>query len=77
MFLQGKAPNEIHAILRETLGEDASSYATVKSLVAQYKRDNFSNCVATRSVRPKPVTTSVINYQIHELILEDRWPSFG
>ena len=31
-FLQGKTPKEIHAILRETLGEHAPSYATVKKL---------------------------------------------
>jgi len=30
-FLQGKALQEIHAILRETLGEHAPSYATVKN----------------------------------------------
>jgi len=30
-FLQGKAPKEIHAILTETLGEHAPSYATVKN----------------------------------------------
>ena len=28
-FLQGKAPKEIHVILRETLGEHAPLYATV------------------------------------------------
>ena len=28
-FLEGKAPKEIHAILTETLGEQAPSYATV------------------------------------------------
>jgi len=28
-FFQGKAPKEIHAILTETLGEHAPSYATV------------------------------------------------
>ena len=32
--LQGKAPKEIHAILTETLGERAPSYATVKNWVA-------------------------------------------
>ena len=32
-FLQGKAPKEIHAILTETLGEHAQSYATVKNWV--------------------------------------------
>ena len=47
-FLQGKVPNEIHAILRETLGEHASSYATVKNLVAQFKRGDFSTCDAPR-----------------------------
>jgi len=30
-FLQGKSPKEIHAILREILGEHAPSYATVKN----------------------------------------------
>ena len=32
---QGKAPKEIHAILKEILGEHASLYATVKKWVAQ------------------------------------------
>ena len=32
-FLQGKAPKEIYAILAETLGEHAPSYATVKNVV--------------------------------------------
>jgi len=31
-FLQGKAPKDIHAILTETLGENAPSYATIKNL---------------------------------------------
>ena len=30
-FLQGKAPKEIHAILTETLGEQAPSYALLFS----------------------------------------------
>jgi len=33
-FLQEKAPKEIHAILTETLGKHAPSYATVKNWVA-------------------------------------------
>jgi hypothetical protein len=32
--LQGKAPKEIHTILKETLGQYAPSYATVKVWVA-------------------------------------------
>ena len=71
-FLQGKAPKEIHAILKETLGEHAPSYATVKNWVAQFKRGDFSASVAPCSGRPKTVTTPVIIDQIHELILEDR-----
>ena len=42
VFLQNKAPKEIHAILTETLGEHAPSYAAVKNWVAQFKRGNFS-----------------------------------
>jgi len=41
-LLQGKALKEINAILTETLGEHAPSYATVKNWVAQFKRDDFS-----------------------------------
>jgi hypothetical protein len=33
---------EIHAILTETLGEHAPSYANVKNWVAQFKRGDFS-----------------------------------
>jgi hypothetical protein len=33
---------EIHAIPTRTLGEYASSYATVKNWVAQFKRGEFS-----------------------------------
>ena len=39
--LQGKAPKEIHAILKETFGAHAPSYATVKNWVAQFKRGDF------------------------------------
>jgi len=44
--LHGKAPEEIHAILTETLGEHAPAYATVKNWVAQFKRGDFSTCDA-------------------------------
>ena len=70
--LQGKAPKEIHAILIETLGENAPSYATFKNWVAQFKRGDFSTCDASHPGRPKTVTTPEIIDQIHELILEDR-----
>ena len=47
-FLQGKAPKEIQAIFTETLGEHAPSYTTLKNWVAQFKRGDFSTCVAPR-----------------------------
>ena len=34
LFLQGRALKETHAILTETLGEHAPSYATIKNWVA-------------------------------------------
>ena len=40
-FLQRKVPKEIHAILTEISGELASSYATIKNWVAQFKRGVF------------------------------------
>jgi hypothetical protein len=32
-FVQSKAPKEIHAILKETVGKYAPSYATIKNVV--------------------------------------------
>jgi len=69
--LLGKAPKEIHAIPKQTLGEHASSYATIKNWVAQFKRGDFSTCDAPHPGRPRTVTTPEIIDQIHELILED------
>ena len=70
-FLQGKVPKEIHAILKETLGEHAPSYATAKNWVAQFNCGDFSTCDASHPGQPKTVTTLVIIDQIHKLILED------
>jgi len=70
--LQGKAQKELHAILKETLGEHAPSYATVKNWVAQFKRGDFSTCDASRPGRPKTLTTPEIIDQIHELNMQDR-----
>jgi transposase len=75
--MQGKAPKEIHSILRETLGEYAPSYATVKNWVAQFKYGNFSTCDAPRPGRPKTVTTPDIIDQIQDLTSEDRQSDFG
>jgi len=71
-FLQDKVPKKIQAILTETLGEHAPSYATVKNWVAQFKRYDFSTRDAPRPRRPKTLTTPEIIDQIHDLILVDR-----
>ena len=64
-FLQGRAPKEIHAILRETLWEHAPSYVTFKNWVAQFKRDEFFTCDAPRPGRLKRVTTPEFFEHIH------------
>jgi hypothetical protein len=42
---------EIHVILTETLGEHAPPYATVKNLVAQFKRGDFSKFLVLVGLR--------------------------
>jgi len=69
---QGKASKEIHAFLTETLGEHASSYATIKNWMALFKCGDFSTCDVPCPGQTKTVTTLEINEQIHKLILEDR-----
>ena len=64
-FLQGKEPKEIHAILTESLREHAPSYATIKNWVTQFKRGDFSTCIAPCPGRPKTETTPEIIDQIH------------
>ena len=51
---------EIHAILTETLGEHAPSYAIIKTWVAQFKCGDFSTCDAPHPGQPETVTTSEI-----------------
>jgi len=51
-FLQGKVPKEIYAILKETLGEYAPSYATVTNWVAQFKCGDFSTWTTQNSDHP-------------------------
>jgi hypothetical protein len=77
LFLQGKAPKEILAILTETLEEHAPWYATVKKWMAQFKRGDFPTYDAPRTGRPKTVTTPRIISQIYKLFLEDCKPDFS
>jgi len=66
---QGTEGNSHHSDRK--LGERAPLYATVKSWVAQFKRDDFSTCNVPCPGQPKTVTTPGIIDQIHELIMED------
>jgi len=70
-FPARQSPKEIHAILTQTLGKHAPSYATIKNWFAQVKRGDFSTCDEPRTGRPKTLTTPEIIDQIHELLLED------
>jgi len=67
-LLQGKASKEIHATLKETLGELAPSYATIKNWVSHFKRCDLSTCDAPRPGRPKTVTSPEIIDQIQRQI---------
>jgi hypothetical protein len=67
-LLQGKTTKEIQAIPIETLGEDTISYAIVKNWVGQFKRGDFSTCVAHSPGRVKSGATTEFIDHIHELI---------
>jgi len=60
------------AILKETLGEHAPSYVTVKTWAAQFKHGDFSICDAPLPGRLKTLTTTEIIDQTQEPILDDR-----
>ena len=45
-FPARQGPEEIDAILTETLGKYGPSYATIKNWVAQFKRGDFTTCDA-------------------------------
>ena len=64
LFLQGKAQQESHAILTETLGEHAPSYAIVRNWVIQFKRGDFATRDVRRCGRPKTVTTSETDHTL-------------
>jgi hypothetical protein len=68
IFLQGAEGNS----RQSERNIRASSYATIKNWVAQFKLGDFSTRDASRPRRTKIVTTPEIIDQIQELILENR-----
>ena len=71
LFLQGKVLKKIHAILTETLGEHAISYATVKNCWPTLNVVIFPPVMRLVLDDPKVTNPEIID-QIHELILEYR-----
>ena len=63
---------EIDAILKETLGEHAPSYATVKNWLASLNVVIFPPVMRLVLDDPKQCPPREIIDQIHDLILEDR-----
>ena len=72
IYLKGNAPKEIQAILTETLGEQAPSYATVKNWVGQFQLVIFPPVLRLVLDDPKQWPPQEIVGQIRWLILEDR-----
>jgi len=72
---QGAEGNSRHSD-RNVTGTYTNLYHR-QNWVAQFKRGNFSTCVAPRPGRSKTMNTPEIINKIHELILEDRRPDFG
>ena len=58
--------------MEATLLKDAPSYATVKSWVAEFKRDKESLEDDPRTGRPVTVTTPEIVTKIHDMVMSDR-----
>jgi hypothetical protein len=76
-FLQGKAPEEIHALLTETLEKHESSMLPSKTGWLCLNMEIFSIYDAPHPERPKIKTTPEIFDQIHEVFLEGRRPDLG
>ena len=74
-FPQGKAPKEIYAILRETLGAHSPLFATVKNWLAQFKRGDFFTCFECRKGGglPREVTSESRDVNIHGGEVNDLW----
>ena len=71
LFLQCKAPTEIHAILTETLGKHAPSYGAEKYWVTKFNYGDLFIWDAPHPGRSQTVSTPEIIHQIHKLTLED------
>ena len=71
-FFQDKAPKEIQAILKETLGDMHHSMPPSKTGWPSLNVLIFPPVMRAGTGRPKRVTTPEIIDQIHELILDDQ-----
>jgi transposase len=65
-------PTELKAQLAATLGESASSFTTVKTWFAEFKRGRTSTHDAPRSGRQKTAPSEEMVHTIKKLVLKDR-----
>jgi predicted HTH transcriptional regulator len=68
IFLQGKALKEFHAIPKETLGEHAPSYATLKNWVTQIQELILENRrISSKSIAEQlRISRERVGFIIHE-----------
>lgn len=73
LFLQNKAPKEIHDCMLEALSDMCLSYSSMKKWCASFQHGDFETEDATRSGRPSTVWTQEIVDHVHDLFLADQW----
>ena len=69
---KGLAPNDIHADMIATLGDDAPALSTMKKWAAEFKRGRESLEDDPRSGRPASATTQENIDCVHHMVMDDR-----
>lgn len=70
--IKGYSPQEIHAEMVDTLGEDAPSYSMVKRWCAEFSRGRESTSDAPRPGRPVEVVTDAMIAAVENMVMHDR-----
>lgn len=69
---KGLSATDIHADMKNTLGEAAPSFSTVAKWTSEFKRGRQSVEDDHRSGRPKTATTPQMIQKVHNIVMEDR-----
>ncbi|XP_037868115.1 protein GVQW3-like [Bombyx mori] len=72
LHMEDMKGKDIYDELKNVLGECASSSATVKIWVAEFKRGRTCAQDKVRPGRPKSVTTPEMVVKVHDIVLADR-----